>query len=83
MGPHVTELVHQGKAAEDGPVLHPYMPTEGRRIGQDDVVADPAVVGHMGIGHEEIVIADAGLDRILHGAAVNGGPLAHDDCGHP
>ena len=41
---------------------------EGRGVGEDRVVPDPAVVGHVGVGHEQVVGADLG-DAAAEGRA--------------
>ena len=59
-------------------IIDANMPPQGGGIGQDDVVADDAVVGDVGIGHEQIVVADAGNAASPLGAAIDGNTLAKD-----
>lgn len=48
-----------------------------RTIDQDAIVSHLAIVGHMGIHHEKIIVADSGCNAFL-GSPVNGDPLAED-----
>src|SRR5690606_1054588 len=68
----------QRVAAEDGPVIHDDMTGQGRVVDQDGVVADHAVVTDVHIGHQQVVVADARLATVLHGAAVNGHAFTND-----
>src|SRR5690606_37836494 len=72
------ELVHQHVAGEDRPVPHHHMAGEGGIVDQDAVIAHHAIVTDVDVGHQQVVIADGGLAPILHGAAVDGDPLADD-----
>ncbi len=68
--------MYRHQAAQDDVVLNGDMTGQGCNIGHDDAVADAAVVGHVGIGHEQVVVADDRLGVSGDGAAVNGGKFA-------
>src|SRR5690606_5940006 len=54
------------------------MAGQGGGVGHDDTVADLAVVGDMAIGHEQVVVADAGHAAALLGSAVHGDEFPDD-----
>ena len=56
----MAKLVDGGEAPENGVVLQDNVTAQGRGVGHDDAVAHLAVVGHVGIGHEQVAVADAG-----------------------
>src|SRR5882672_5132854 len=70
------ELVRAGKPAEHGIVPDLDVTGKRRHIGKDRVVADPAVVRDMHVGHDPVVVADARDARVLHGAAAESAVLA-------
>ena len=57
-------------------VLQRHVAGQGGAVGEDDVVADPAVVADVGIDHEQVVVPDAGLHAATVRADVEGGELA-------
>src|SRR5882762_1754317 len=63
------ELMRSGKPAEHGIVSDLDVTGKRRDIGKDRVVADPAIMRDMHIGHDPVVVADARNARVLHGAA--------------
>ena len=64
--------MHRRQPAENRIVADLDVAAEGRHVRQDDLVADAAIVRHMRIGHQKIVVADAGHAFALHRAAVHG-----------
>ena len=64
----MAELVHGGRAAHDHEVLKPHVARKRHVVGDDDVVAQLAVVGDVDVGHEEVARADARDGLILNGA---------------
>ena len=52
------------------------VPGHERPVGDRDVVAERAVMGHVGGRHQEVVAAQSGHTVLLLGAAVDGHPLA-------
>ncbi len=75
-GADAAELVHDSETAEDGVVVDNHMATQGGGIGHDHVVPQLTVVGDMSVGHQQVVVADAGGRCILQRAAVDGGEFA-------
>ncbi len=81
------ELVHGAAAAEDGLVTDVNMASQHDIVGQDDVIAENAVMGDMRIGQEQAVVADAGDPATADRAAVHrhafayGAILTNDQCG--
>jgi hypothetical protein len=51
------ELVHAGQTTQDHPVPHMHMAGQLHVVGQDGVVADLAIVGHVHVGHDPVVVA--------------------------
>lgn len=64
------ELVEARHRGKDRVVLHHHMPGDAGRVRHDDVVAELAVVRHVGVAEEKIVVADAGR-RLRHRAAMD------------
>ena len=72
----LAELVHAGEAAHDHPVAELHVPAERGVVGHHDVVAELAVVRHVRVGHEQVVVADARDALVVRRAAVDGAELA-------
>ena len=83
-GPHeaeladVHELVHPGHAADDDLIADDHVTGQAGGVGHDHAVAQDTVVGHVYIGHEQAVVADAGHAAAVLGAAMDGAELAED-----
>jgi hypothetical protein len=60
MSPDPGELVHRGHRTEVRTLLDHAMTTELRAVGQDNVVADPAVVRDVHVVHHQNTIAQLG-----------------------
>src|SRR5687767_3907367 len=60
VAPHPAELVHRGEGRDRGVVVDLHVSGERGIVGEDRTVPYLAVVGHVGVGHEEVVAADAG-----------------------
>ena len=78
MAPYAAELVHAGSRADVGEVLYRHVTAERRRVAEDRVAADMAVVRHVHVGHEHVAIADAREAAAAARAAVDGDELAED-----
>ncbi len=52
------ELVDRAARREHGTVADLDVAAQHRIVRQDDTVAQPAVVGHVAVGHQEVVVAD-------------------------
>ena len=66
----VAELMHPGIAAENCPVVYMHVPPKLRIVGEDRPVAHLAIVRDMHVGHDPVVVADAGHARVLYGSGV-------------
>jgi hypothetical protein len=58
MRANLAELVDGGKAAHDDPVTEHDVSAECCIVGQHALVADRAVVRHVDVSHEQVVVAD-------------------------
>ena len=76
MGADAAELVNGRQTAEDHEVTDVNVARQGRVVGEDAVVTDHAVMGHVDVDHEEVAAADPGQALILGGAAVHCAVLA-------
>ena len=60
------------------PILTRYLsPTDYGIVGERDITADLAVMGHMGAGHEKTTVADFGHAAVVFGTGVDGYVLAN------
>ena len=66
------EVVHHRISGNNRTVMHMHMSTQQHTIHKDHVVGDVAVVGHMAVRHEHVVIADPSDSVFLLGAAIHG-----------
>ena len=64
--------------ADVGEVLDRHVAAERRRVAEDGVVADVAVVGDVDVGHEDVAIADRRHAAAAARAAVDRHELAED-----
>ena len=78
MGANPTELVDRREASDDGMIFDRDMPSQRCRIGEDDLVSDLTIMGHMGIGHEEVPMADHGLSASWRCSPIQGHKLPDD-----
>ncbi len=74
---YAAELVDADLPRDVGPVFHDDVAGESGAIGDDDVIADMAIVGEVHADHDEVVAADGGSSVGLH-AAVDGHVLSDD-----
>ena len=75
------ELMDARAGAEDGEVADLAVSGDHRVVGHDDVVADAAIVRHMGVGEEEAPIADDRLHGPVTCAGMHGDAFADDAIG--
>jgi hypothetical protein len=66
------ELVHQGKAAQNGMVPDGNVAGERCVVGHDDIVPDLAIVGNVYVGHNPVVAADPGDTTAVLRTAIEG-----------
>jgi hypothetical protein len=55
------KLMNQRSAAQNGVIVHFHFPGQLRSVSQDDMVFQNAVVGSMGIGHQQTIVSDDGF----------------------
>src|SRR5947207_15004296 len=60
VGTDANKMVHRTKRAHRRPFFDDDVASQSCGVGQNDVVADHAVMRNMAVGHEERAIADAG-----------------------
>lgn len=75
VGADFDKLVHCRESAQNRPIANFYVASERNVVDQNYVVANDAVVGNVGIGHDEAFFAQDGFAECF-GAAVNGGSFA-------
>src|SRR5690606_35039130 len=69
--PDAHELVHRRQPANIGVVTDFAMACERRLVGENDVIADQAIMCDMAVGHEEAFAADPGDATAVVGAAIH------------
>ena len=74
---HSHELVKSTHSTQNSLIFDLHMPCDTDRVGDDNLISENTVVGHMGVGHEEIVVSDGG-DAFGIGSAVYGDVLAEN-----
>ena len=78
MGANSTELVNRREASDDRVILNHDMASQRRRIGEDDLVSNLTIMGHMGIGHEEVSMANHGLSATRCCSSIQGHKFPDD-----
>lgn len=76
----VAKLVYEAAAADYGVVVDYHFAAELTGVTDDDAVAEMAVMGYMGVGHEQAVLSHAGLP-LGCGALIYGDALAKHRAG--
>lgn len=74
--PDAGKLVNRGAAPEYGSILDGHVPRKHDIVGKDDVVAEAAVMRHVRIGQEQVVVADNGCAAMLHRTRIHGHAFA-------
>ena len=75
VGANFDELVHRRESAQDRPIANFNVASERDVVDQHYVVSNDAVVGNVGIGHDEAFFAQDGFAECF-GTAVNGGSFS-------
>ena len=75
---HRREVMHRHASGNGRMVVHMDVSTEQRTIGHDDAIADAAVMGHMAIGHQEVIVADRRDAFFLFAGAIDRDAFAND-----
>ena len=65
------KLVNSRAATENGAVSNRHMACKHDIVGEDDIVAEAAVMRHMRIGKEQIVVADDGGAAMFDSAGIH------------
>ena len=76
VGTDANKMVHRTKRAHRRPFFDDDMASKSCGVGEDDVVADDAIMCDVGVGHDQRVIADAGQASALCSAAIDGDKFA-------
>jgi len=76
-GADAHELMHDAVAGDKSPIFHLHIAGQQSPTGNDRVITDLAVMRHMGVVHEEIVVADNG-GAAFGGTAVDLTVFAND-----
>ena len=76
VGANANKMVHRTQRAHRGPFFHDNVASQSCGVGQDDVVADHAIMRDVGVGHDERVIADASEASAFGRAAIDGDKFA-------
>ena len=71
-----TELMNHREAAQNNPIAYVHMPRQLRTVGKNSVVAHPAIVRQMDIGHDPVVVAQLGDTCVARRANVERTKLA-------
>jgi hypothetical protein len=61
MATDMTELMHECTTADDSEVIHYDFTCQLCRVGHNDVITQDAVVCHMAVCHDQVVVSDDGL----------------------
>jgi hypothetical protein len=78
MGANSTELMDRREASDDRVIFNQNMPSQRRRIGKDDLVSNLTIMGYMGIGHEEVPMANDGLSTSWRCSSIQGHKFPDD-----
>lgn len=70
MRAHAAILMDQRKAAEKSVITDVHVPGQARCICKHGAMADSAIVRHVTIGHDKVVIADDGFTAAFDGATI-------------
>ncbi len=65
------KLMHRAQAAEKRVSVDNDMAGQSRVVGHDHVIADLAVMRHMGANHKQAIVADAGDQPAAGGAGID------------
>src|SRR6266699_753895 len=76
VGTDANKMVHRTKRTHRGPFFDDDVASQSCGIRQNHVVADYAVMGNVGVGHDERVAADAGQASAFYRAAIDGHKFA-------
>ena len=69
--------MHAGISADVRVVLNDHVAGQGGGVGHDHAVAEDAIVGDVGLGHQQTVVADLRQHSAAGGAAMDGYKLSN------
>jgi hypothetical protein len=72
MRPDLAELVNKCESAKNHLVANRDMTSKTGTVGKDNLVTKAAIMGYVNIGHEEIIISDAGYSSTFDSPGVQG-----------
>src|SRR5260370_40349378 len=72
MTPHAAKLMYRRKRPDRSEIFHVHMPRKRGPVGKNRVVADAAIVRHVGISHEQIASANGCFSASARRAAADG-----------
>src|SRR5580692_4706734 len=76
MRANANKVMDRAKRTHRGPLFHGDVTTKSRRIGQDYMVADHAIVSDVGVSHDQNMVAQAGESSTFDRATIDGDELA-------
>lgn len=76
VGAQPAELMDGGKATANNIVVDTHMAGQCGVIGKNNVIAHHAIVRDVHVGHDPVVVADAGNATFLGGTPINGAEFA-------
>ena len=71
------KMMDRAQRSHHRPLSDGDMSSQGRGVGQDDVVSDHAIVRDVGVSHDQGVVANTSDSAAFDGAAVDGDKLAN------
>ena len=71
------KMVHRTKRADLRPLLHLHVAAQGRRVGQNNVIADFAIMRDVRLSHNQDMAPHASHAAAFYGAAADGNELAN------
>src|SRR4030067_3290076 len=78
MGTNPAELMDRSQATDDRMIFDEDMSSQGCPIRHDDLVPNLAVMGDMGVSHDEILISKNRLPAPFYRASMEGDKLSND-----
>ena len=60
---NATELMDQGKSAQDSVIADIYMSCQARAVGKNDVITQSTVMSNMAVRHQKIMVTHSGNAR--------------------
>src|SRR5215469_16981399 len=77
VGTDAHKLMHRTEGADHRPFFDGHMPAQGGSVGQDGMVSYHAIVGHVGVSHDQDMATDPGPSAAFDRATIQRGKLSH------